>query len=388
MKLTLQNKITRNTVILLFVLGFCSVLAGCFLISEHQDIESVDLVPVPVPVPADSIPIYYEFNRPVYESDTFLDITEINMDKLFFEGKQAALEMEFMPTDEEMILYLMSSSLPAKVEEIGIIDINTSDYQILLVPAKSEECRVVAANGDYMIYNLTKDHWQTYDLMLLDRKTGIPQYIDSFSEDYLENVFNNKVLLLDDLVYYDNIREYNHGFTRDLFSFNAKTKEKKLVLADAQNPLMLNGLVAAVIKSENERFDLLADLEGSPFLTLDRSMDIAAATHVYAIINKPTEEEKLVTVFALYNLTDDQELFSSFSNVGNLHVSENFVTWSIWRDIRPYLYLISKDCFVRISELPGKTQYYWAPGREVGVIMQSFRDLERAPRYYKFELKN
>jgi hypothetical protein len=321
----------------------------------------------------------------VYESDDFLTITPLDMPAMINE-KNVFFDLRHMISASELIVCLTQVTGYGKTEEFGVLDFTTGQYISVWLLTSEQDVQVRAANQDYIVFDRTEDDWLTHTLLALAIKTRELQEIHQFKQSYPDNMSGaNMVKLLEDVVYYGDISFKGATQSMDIFTFDLSSGSTGLILENAQNPMILNGSVVAIAKSNTGEFDTLVRLDGSPLAALSGLTSINAGPSVFAAINK--EPEKKIPAYALCDLLGERELLTTHEVMSDIQVSDSFVTWTTWRNERPFLYLVKEQCFVRLAGILGKTTYFYAVYDDVGLVQSANSQTPGKPRWYKFELQ-
>ncbi|GHU52351.1 hypothetical protein FACS1894132_01790 [Clostridia bacterium] len=246
--------------------------------------------------------------------------------------------------DKEFGVYNLLTKEYVKILDVDTHDVNTSksvmsfDDDFLIV---AEYTSFGSLYSNLYYYNLeTKEYTLFFEHSTRDGRLCEPTY--------------NEILFIDGVVYFDDYAfDENDDLVANLYSYNISKKELKLIKKYAQLPMLYKNEIVSVVLNDENKYNTIASLDDSFRFDFPSNL-VGLKTNNQSIYGMSivTNEEHRYSEWTILNLITDEKIMSSVSTVGNLLVSDSFLTWTNYLENNlPCVYDIKSDKILQFSDL-------------------------------------
>ena len=244
-------------------------------------------------------------------------------------------------------------------------------------------------------FNLEYGCLYYFDLNTKEKIKFFEYYIDPETGTAPEFNFFNKILLVDNVVYFDECRyDENKEIKVIMYSYDIISNNLSTIKEHAQQPMLFNGEVISFVKDENGEYKLLQSLEEKPDmfeLKMKYSMFRIECFNdkIYGLTGK-NDEELTLTEFSIRNLINDKLIISSGSYITDLSITDYFVSWCDYNDVDiehyPCIYDLSLDKIVTFDDVSKGLLYWFNIKNDYGILTTRNSSYEET-EYYFFNKK-
>lgn len=325
-----------------------------------------------------AINVDYQFHKAVEPASKYY-----NYEKLELEENNSKYFFQHMLSENELLGTRVSSDF--STESIGIYKIAEQDYEVLYTFENSSDF-VEAANQEYIILNSTTDDGKTRTTSVLTIKDKTLKPLPALDNPDEQSIATKNILLKDHTIYFDetSAKQPDNPVFKDLYSYDLQTDEITLIMENCFYPRLYENDVVAVRVDETFALELININTGKTLLPLPfpfRDYNISNESgHIFSIVSTENSETKN-SVQTLLDMTTNEEIFSNLNPIGPLRTSENLVSWSVYSETIPYLYVIDKDILVSFDGFPKEPSNFLVYG-DHALFRSSYIDAEGIAYYY------
>ena len=250
-------------------------------------------------------------------------------------------------------------------KEVGCYNFETGEYQTLFFAEEGQAFYLRTCNEKYLIFNASKDEFQTSTLYAysFETKEVFEIYPYTVNPRTNRNVYLNlnSVLLVENTLWFDDYYlGENEEILIDLYTYDLDTRTLEKKERNAQNAMLHKGKVHYFVKNERGAFDdIKAYGEEERIHVKDNLEAISAVDKEIYCKTAETNEAKKSTIYRIKEMLSGKEILSTDTKpYDEVKATEYFVTWRNFDNATPLIYDVKAQKLLLFEDLEARRNCY------------------------------